>query len=257
MNGNMKMLAYRIIHKFKSLMGKKTKDDFHWDYYNTHYRGELEEILKTHSQILKDGDYIFKENRLIKSNSGIADLHMNHRLLYETILQLNPESVLELGCGGGDHLHNLSILYPKLKLVGLDLSEKQLQFLRERHPDFKGDVRQCDCAKPFPADIPKVDVAYTQAVIMHIKTGDKHKVALENLFRVATRQVVLMENWNCHDFFGDVKSLFEQGRIPWKEIYFYYRDVEELKRPHMMLVSSVPLSRYKELADYALLTAGV
>jgi len=254
---NRKKLAYRVVRKIKSFLGDKITDDFDWKTYTTHYRGELEEILKSHTQILKDGDYRFKDDRLTKSNFNIDDLHPNHRLLYETIVQLKPSSVLELGCGGGDHLHNLGVLLPGLRRTGLDLSDAQLTFLRERHPGMKAELRQFDCTQPFPSDLQKVDIAYTQAVIMHIKTGNGHLAALQNLFSVATKQIVMIENWKSHDFLGDIKKLFDQGKLSWKEIHFYYRDSEELKKPHLMIVSSVPLSSYKTLSDYKILADNV
>ncbi|MBT9168799.1 MAG: hypothetical protein DDT19_02147 [Syntrophomonadaceae bacterium] len=252
----LKIFLYRIKRQIDKLKGK-TRDDFDWKLYNILYRGELINIAKEHTQILKEGDYMFKDNNLVKSKEDILPLHPNHRLLYETIAQLSPASVFELGCGGGDHLHNISLLVKNTKLYGVDLSDEQLALLRERHPNLNAVINQYDCTLPFPSTFPQVDIAYTQAVIMHIQTGNGHMIALSNLFRVATKQVVLVENWKKHEFVEDIIKLHALKVIPWKELYFYYRDSEEYKKPHLLIVSSVPLQQYELLTDYAVLRDGV
>jgi len=233
-----------------------TMDDFDWQLYHNHYQAEMEEVEKVHTQILSSGDYSFSDGAL-SLQGNVLPLHPNYKLLYETILQLNPRSILELGCGGGDHLHNIGLLLEGVKLYGMDISNGQLAFLRKRHPNSNASINQYDCTLPFPSTFPQVDVAYTQAVIMHIQTGNGHMIALSNLFRVATKQVVLMENWRKHDFMEDIKKLHALKVIPWEETYFYYRDSEEYKRPHLMIVSSVPLQQYKQLTDFAILCDGV
>ena len=177
---NAKIFLYRIKRQIDKLKGK-TRDDFDWRLYNILYRGEVVDIAKEHTPILKESDYIFKDDRLTKNREGLKPLHPNHRLLYETILQLNPGSVLELGCGGGDHLHNISLLIKNAKLYGLDVSSEQLTFLKERHPDLNAVIKQHNCTLPFPPEFPQVDIAYTHAVIMHIQAGNGHMVALSNL----------------------------------------------------------------------------
>lgn len=254
---NFKIFCYRVNKKIKTILGKKITDDFDWKTYHLHYRGELEEISKSHTLVLKKGDYIFDKGILRKNNENILPLHPNHRLLYETILQLSPQSLLEIGCGGGDHLHNISILASAIKLFGLDLSAEQLSFLKERHPELNAEVKQFDITLPLPYCTPKVDIAYTQAVIMHIKTGNGHLVALFNMFNISTKQVILMENWKSHNFMEDINYLFVSKIIPWDKIFFYYRESEELKKPHLMIVSSVPLEQYPILNDYKLLSDNV
>ena len=255
MRYNYKILVNALL---KSIRKKKTvADDFDWEVYNTQYRKQVIDISKEHIQVLRDNDYIFDNNTLKINNRGILPLHPNHRLLYETILQLNPASVFELGCGCGDHLHNIDLLCNNMELYGVDISGDQLAFLRERHPNLNASVDQYDCTLPFPLIFPKVDVAYTQAVLMHIQTGNGHMIALSNLFSLATKQIVLMENWTRHEFMKDINRLYALKVIPWKEVYFYYRDSEELKRPHIMIVSSLPLNQYKPLTDFGILRDNV
>jgi len=62
--------------------------------------GELKAIEKQHTLRLAPGDYLLEAGAL-RARSAKLPLHPNHRLLYETILQLAPGSVMEVGCGGG------------------------------------------------------------------------------------------------------------------------------------------------------------
>ena len=247
-----------VLKKINSIFipGSTSGDDFDWQRYHCHYQAELAMVKKVHTQVLSSGDYVFSGGAL-SMQGNFLPLHPNHRLLYETILQLNPESVLELGCGGGDHLHNISLLVKNAKLYGVDLSDEQLAFLGERHPNLNAVINQYDCTLPFPSTFPHVDIAYTHAVIMHIQTGNGHMIALSNLFRVAGKQVVLIENWRKHEFMEDIKKLHALKVIPWEELYFYYRDSEEYKKPHLMVISSVPLPQYKQLNDFAILRDGI
>lgn len=252
-----KQRIYQIKLLLKFLFtGKRTTDDFDWELYPEHYQGELKNMARSHTLILKPGDYEFKNGLLLMKNK-ILPLHPNPRLLYETILQLRPNSVMEIGCGGGNHLRNINILSPKVELYGLDLSEKQLAFLKTSHPNLNAEIEQFDITLPNKLDFPNVDIVFTQAVIMHIKTGNSHLVALANLFRIATQQVILMENWRHHEFMKEIMFLFKKQMLPWERIYFYCRESEELKKPHLMIISSHSLPQYSVLSNYKILRDNV
>lgn len=248
--------TYRFKTKLKRyLTGKRVGDDFDWEFYTDHYRAELERGSRDYTLILKPGDYQLEGGRLLKKMASLP-LHPNHRLLYETLLQLRPDTLMEIGCGGGDHLHNLSLLEPTFQLNAIDLSADQLNLARSRHPDLKVPLRQFDLTtKTGTEQLTKVDVAYSQAVIMHIRVPENYLQALANLFQIANRRLVLMENWRNHEFMADIRSLFAQGKLPWPELHFHYRESEELKRPHLMIVSREPLPQYPVLTDYRVLVS--
>jgi len=248
----LKFKMYNFKTKIKKGLGiLRTNDDFDWQYYTDHYKYELSQIQKEHSQILNPNDYVFAGGEL-KINKNVKPLHPNHRLIYETILKLSPSSLFELGCGGGDHLHNISILDPKIKLFGVDISPEQIKLLHQRHTDLKATVELLDITLPHPNGSPVVDIAFTQAVIMHLKTGNNHLRALENLFKYARKQVILMENWTTHNFMSDIQQLYQKNCLPWNEIHFYYRISKEYEKPHLMVVSQIPLE-YPKLTDYNIL----
>ncbi len=230
--------------------GKLKKDMFNWTLYNLHYKGELKEARKNYTLALNPADYEFNNSKLIKVNKKIKLLHPSHRFLYETILQLNPESVFEMGCGTGVHLHNLQTLLPKARICGIDLSHQQLNGLKKTYPQMADSAKQADATigwtkLPFEA----CDLAFTQAVIMHIHTGDAHLVALENLFKMSKKYVILYESMKNHHFVDDIKKLHSKKRISWDNIFFYYRINQENGLPTSMICSKTELP-YLELTDY-------
>jgi trans-aconitate methyltransferase len=249
--------AFRTI---KSYLWHK-EDDFDWRTYSTKYREEMTEVAKEHTLKLSFGDYIFADGSLSRMR-GVLPLHPNHRLLYETILQLHPNSAMEIGCGSGDHLCNLMTLSPYITLYGCDRSAAQIKLARRRSPDLSADLRQADITKRDSIRIlPKVDLCFTQAVIMHIGSHyslfralipyyrRRHLRALGNMFKLAAKHVVLMENWASHNFLTDIKSLHEMRIPPWTKANFYYRISPEYGCPHLMVVSTESLN-YPTLMDY-------
>ena len=250
----MVFINHRYVYYFKDklsqLLGKKYLDDFDWGLYSEHYRGELTEISKIHTLILKPNDYVVVDGRLKLNSEKVLPLHPNHRLLYETILELAPTSLIEIGCGGGDHLFNLSILGPNISLYGVELSQEQLEFLFIRHPGINANLRRLDVTLPHPLNSPQVDLAYTQAVIMHLQTGNNYLVALANLFKYAKKQVILVENWKKHNFMESIKYLYKNNMLPWESIFFYYRESEESHTTRIMIISAERL-HYQELTNYA------
>jgi SAM-dependent methyltransferase len=248
--------SVNVKYRFKKILkmlvtGRKAVDDYDWQFYTGIYRDGLKDVAKDHSLALAPGDYEFQGGKLLQKNHGLP-LHPNYSIIYETLLQLQPNSVMEIGCGCGDHLHNIQVLASAIKLFGVDISQGQLKFLQQRHPDLNAVIRQYSITTPPRlCDLPQVDVAFTQAVIMHIRKD--HQDALVNLFHIARHQVVLMENWKRHEFMPDIQRLFDEKKLPWKSIYFYYRDSYASEKPHLMIVSSQPLPQYQPLADYSTL----
>lgn len=228
-------------------------DDYDWRVYPDEYRAELAEMQKSYIHHLRPGQYEMQDEQLVQMGSGLP-LHPNHRLVYETILQLHPASVLEAGCGGGMHLRNLHVLEPHLELFGLDRSQEQLTLFHEAAPALHALTRVFDLTLPYSSHLPEADIVFTQAVLMHIHTGNGHLVALANLFRLSKNHVVLMENWRRHPFLDDITRLFDEGMIPWPNLHAYVRRAPELgNKPHVMVISQRPLE-YEPLTRYSLLT---
>lgn len=239
--------AYQVKNLLKNVLtGNKITDDFDWDIYTQHYKGELKHVEEIQTTVLKPGEYRFEKDSLTKV-SNIKPLHLNHHLLYETILQLQPQSVLEVGCGGGDHLHNLNVLQPSLSVYGEDLSNNQLKLLHQRHPNLRATIQQHDITSNQLAVWPPIDLVYSQAVIMHINTGDNHRTALKNMFHMARKYVLLMENWREHDFVQDLQALQAKGELSWSELHLYSRPYTGTNHPYLLVASRTSLPQYQPL----------
>ena len=160
----MKGMLKRGSEDQKSSIGE---DEYDWRFYHFDYEAQLNEIAHKHLQKLNPGDFNVVEGR-IHLKKSLLPLHANHRCLYEGILALEPKTVLEVGCGGGDHMHNLRTLMPELTVRGIDRSSQQLDLLKKRSPHLADYVSIASITGDCP-EVEGADVVYTQAVIMHIQ----------------------------------------------------------------------------------------
>ena len=213
-------------------------DDFDWSRYHLEYSKQIRELETVNTLRLDTGQWAMRDGSL-ELNWGLP-LHGNHRALYETIAALSPSTILEAGCGGGDHLHNLSLLMPGAQIRGIDRSDGQLGVLRRRNPEFASRVSVVDLTMPHPTDVPHADVVFAQAVLMHIQTGNGHRVALWNLFDLAQSQVVLMENLERHDLVRDIQGLWGRRVIPWDTLHLYLAPA--LQGPPVIVASKRPVA---------------
>lgn len=212
-------------------------DDFDWTEYHNHYREELNLLEKRYTLIPKPGEFSFDGKEIKKLGEAVKPFHCNHKLLYEIVLGLNPASVLEIGCGGGDHLNALAFFNPAISLNGIDRSEKQLDFLRARHPGLKAKLSACDISAA-PFETSAYDVVYTQAVLMHISEKDgRFNKALRHVFQAAKKHVVLMENWLQHDFPGSVREIANESGTPWSGATFEFKQLGDDANVKVMVVS--------------------
>lgn len=250
----------RIIeHIFRGIFNKLSRfykvDDFNWGKYHMGYRRQIMNITNEFTLVLSKDEYQIINGKILL-DPMLLPLNPNHKLLYETIYHLNPKSILEVGVGGGDHIHNLHLLLHEAKFYGLDIAQNQIDFFLSRHPDLKNicklaveDVTRKDILNTFE----KVDLVYTQAVLMHIRRGNRHIGALKNMFNISSNYIVLMESWARHNFFDDITKISQECDFPWPELNIYKNDSGEqilmiLSRKELKEFS--PLGNNKELLKY-------
>lgn len=202
-------------------------DDFDWDNYTVdsykrRLKGDIEKKFETTIQ----PDQAKIDLSAGKVSLQGRQLHPNHQMVLDAIVQLSPHTVHEVGCGGGDHIRNVQLLFPEIEVTGGDRSVTQLLLARERNPALatEGRLRKQDITMPYSKKWPVVDLVYTQAVIMHIHTAVSHFVALANLTRIAKRYVLLIENFQCHNFVRDITELHRDGHLAWDECHIYRFD---------------------------------
>jgi len=229
-------------------------DDFNWGKYHMAYKRQQMDITNEFTLVLSKDEYQIIEGKILL-NPTLLPLNPNSKLLYETVYHLNPKSILEVGVGGGDHIHNLHLLLPEAKFYGVDISQNQIDFLLYRHPDLRNicklaveDVTRKDILNTFG----KVDLVYTQAVLMHIRRGNRHVRALKNMFNISD-YIVLLEHWAMHNFFDDITKISQERDFPWPELNIYRNDSGEqilmiLSRKELKEFS--PLRNNQELLKY-------
>lgn len=213
---------------FRQLFYKNRKyydDDFDWENYtaDSYHRRLKKDVESKYRAISGDGELSFDPETGQVLSHG-ADIHPNHRMIFEAIGQLRPASVHEVGCGGGDHVANAMTLFPDVNVTGGDRGATQLELAMQRHPGLKGRVGVQDITMPFSHQWPKADLVFTQAVIMHIHTAVSHFVALSNLVRQAKEFVLLMENQQCHNFVRDIQELMNGGHLDWDSLHIHQFD---------------------------------
>lgn len=246
-------MALELRRRLRVLFGPARRryfgDDFNWDTYTRDkYGPQLERMAREHTLQLGEGVSFDPASGQLR---GAPDnLHPNFRAVYEIVGRLKPRSVLEIGCGGGDHMANLLRLYPDTEVRGVDRSPAQLALAAQRNPGITGQVEVRDMTMPWSTRWAQAELVYSQAVIMHINTAVSHLVALSNMFRLAQRHVVLMENYACHPFHDDVRRLFDGGQIDWPDLHAYAYPIGG--RPYCLMYSrdrlDLPvLERYTDL----------
>ena len=248
---SLKYAGIKIWSQF-TLVGRRFVDGVNWNSYNNHYLQELKITEKTNTLLVKQSEIRFSDGKILYTSPEVKPLLVSHELLYETILSLHPESVLEIGCGAGDHLANLQSFSSALKCQGVELLAGQLESLNARHRDNNFQLLLADVTKK-NCGLPKAEIVFTHAVLMHISEKEtRFQNALENVFSSAEKHIVLMENWTQHDFFSAAKRCIEFS--PGWRIYF-----DELGRDNqtrIMIISKLDLPRLKVLNDYEDLTFG-
>ncbi len=228
----------KIIYQLCLLRNKLiSRDDFTWKRYHKNYHDQIKRMEEDHTLKLSNDFKITNEKLELFCN---PKLDKNHEILYKVIYDLNPSTIFEVGCGNGDHMYNLLKIMPGVEIKGCDLLQKQLDFLNERNPELEDKATAHDITKwPVPLFY---DLLYTQAVIMHIQKGDNHLEALRNLFCSSTEYIVLMENWERHNFYEDLKNISMEPNFPWKNLHIY--KVDDGKQI-IMVLSEEPITNKK------------
>lgn len=222
-------------------------DDYTWRKYHVGYKRQQMDIAHEFTLVLSKDEYQVIEGKILL-NPKLLPLNPNSKLLYETVYHLNPKSILEVGVGGGDHIHNLHVLLPEAKFYGVDISQNQIDFLLHRHLDLRNicklavvDVTRKDILNAFG----KVDLVYTQAVLMHIRRGNRHIQALRNMFNISDC-ILLVEHWARHNFFDDITKISRECGFPWPELNIYKNDSGE---QILMILSKKKLEGFSPLRN--------
>ena len=228
-------IRMRLFNSQRSL-----RDDFDWTKYPRHYREELKSVSRKHTLNVEVGEFNVVNGAIVLANSA-KTLHPNHRLLYEVVIELNPNSIREIGFGAGDHLSNLSNMLPDSKLYWIDRSLEQYNTLRSRHPKLQADLSVTDITDR-QIELETVELSFTQAVLMHIsELNNRYVNAIENILDSTSNQIVLIENWTQHDYIGSIRRLID-SKQKWQSAKIYFKVSSENPNVRCMVVSKSPCS---------------
>lgn len=149
---------------------------------------------------------------------------------------LQPESVLEFGCGAGRNLAAIKEAFPKMKLVGQDFNKQMIEKGRIAFPHLNL------LNSGIETDVGNYDLIYTVSVLCHM-TDPKPTIA--KLFQRVYKHLVLVEPWIV-DFEGSVYPDWcdEQFSFSWD----YNRILKELGIP-VLERSRTPLPGRSKLSE--------
>ena len=243
-------LRFRLVSR-KSIQN----DDFNWEIYPAYYREELKSISRIHTLNITGGNFKLEAAGLTKKDPKAKDLHPSHELLYEIIGLIKPLSVLEVGCGGGDHLANIHELCPRIKLYGMDRSHKQLSTMLERHPKLPVETWMIDAANASKISY-SAQLVYTHAVLMHISENEgRFRRAINFVFSSAKEIVVLVENWSQHNFLTEINRIRSENSM-WGNSFIYVAESKHDDLVSALVISKKIIPNFQILISYEQVLAG-
>ena len=136
----------------------------------------------------------------------------NFPLLIDMIGKIKPNSIMEIGCGGGANLKLIQKFYPDIKLNGIDISDTAIEITKK---NVDGDF--------FVSDARFLKTSYDLVLTVHSLEQMKYilKDVIFNISKI-TDKILLFEPFFClQNIFGKwhcIRSEYVQG-IP-----FYVRD---------------------------------
>ena len=199
------------------------KDEFNWGAYPSAYAQQKAQLMKSHTHLLTEDNHDLVAGQIIM-RQGAKPLHAQHKILYETILEINPADVHEFGCGWGDHLANIRLLNPNIEVFGSDISAKQIEEASKRHEWMKHYLWQLDITK---APDCMYDLVYTQAVLIHL-SDDNLKKAILNIAISARRYILMEENFFRRDY---IKIFREINPTGWEDA-----NIEKMNRDDASII---------------------
>jgi trans-aconitate methyltransferase len=179
----------------------KQEDEYNWKNYTPEYSDQLIGMVKN-----EGFDFFVKNYEIINNNPVFHDnLVSNWKEIYSLIYKINPKSIFEFGCGACYHLRNIMTLCPEIKVSGADYLGTQIEFGKEFIPEgmeFPKNVSVRDLTEDV-SDIPKAELVYSQAVVMHLNSEKAVKM-IQNMGEVAEKYIIMVEGVRNHENWYDL-----------------------------------------------------
>lgn len=138
--------------------------------------------------------------------------HAQHKWILSTIKEINPQDILEVGCGFGRNIKFLIENDVKVKkITGCDISPKMIKKAKEYVLDKSVDFIVADVlALPFKDR--SFDLVLVHGLFMHIKPKDLER-AISEVLRIGKKALINVEqnyNGNEYTFVHDYKKLYKK-----------------------------------------------
>jgi len=137
--------------------------------------------------------------------------------LYQKISEIDPNSILEVGCGFGRNIKFLSGKgIPVRKITGVDISSTMLENCRRYFKNAQLKLILADIVE-LPLRDKSISLTFSHGVLMHIPP-EKLMESVKEIFRVTKDYFLCVEqnyNGNEYTFVHDYQHLFSQlgGKI--------------------------------------------
>lgn len=142
-------------------------------------------------------------------------IHSQHVWMLKKIKSINPENILEFGCGFG---RNIKFLIendiPAKNITGVDLSEEMIKKAKKYISNSSVSLKVSDAAfLPFKPNT--FDIVITHGVFMHIKPQDIEQ-AVKEIKKVCKKYIISIEqnyDGNEYTFVHYYKEIFEKHKL--------------------------------------------
>lgn len=123
--------------------------------------------------------------------------------LCKKILELKPESILEIGCGSGENLNLLREYDSKVKLAGIDISSSILSYTEKKLKNKQIKLYKYNQGDPLPFKTNSFDIVFTSTVLCMCYPDIMNKLR-EEIKRVSRKYIFHFEELTSYDirFFG-------------------------------------------------------
>lgn len=177
--------------------------------------------------------WFLRGNKWYESYLAPQSLEHPHRSLLVDVLKAGEsfESLLEVGCAAGPNLYCIGSAFPKALLFGTDINGGALRYARRWFKEKKREGvtffrRKMEDLEDFKDA--SVDVVLTDAVMIYIGP-DKIKKVLDQLFRVARKKIVFVEQHST--------QALHEYRDRWVHNFI------ELCKPYLKSVDQIKLTK--------------
>jgi len=128
-----------------------------------------------------------------------------------------PQSILDVGCGGGQFTIQLARQFPKAQILGIDISQKAIQFAKKRKKEAKVKNAKFEVPSSTTLSYPSnsFDVVTATLVCHHMNDTDLIDF-LKKSYQVANKRVIINDlhrHWVPYVGFALIAKLFFPNRL--------------------------------------------